>query len=205
MMHVDLTGKRFNRLVVLGYSHTDKKTAYWTCKCDCGKTATVRGKALKDNNTKSCGCLKNEGPIHFKHGHSGTPTYDSWYAMIRRCTNPNDQAHPYYGGRGITVCDKWLTIDGFIEDMGERPYGKTLDRIDNNGNYELENCRWATKKEQGNNRRSNKLITYSGITLTLSQWAERVGISSQALHSRMFVCDWPIEKALTAPNRRRST
>ncbi len=130
----------------------------------------VQGSHLKSSNTKSCGCL------HIKHGHNcrnkRSKTYGTWRGMIKRCTNPNYNEYKYYGGRGIKVCEAWMKFEGFLQDMGERPPNLTLDRIDNDGNYCKENCRWHTWKEQNRNRRDNILITINGITKTLPELCE---------------------------------
>lgn len=118
------------------------------------------------------------------HGHSHTPTYNTWLRIISRCTKPSHHNYKYYGGRGITVCERWLKFENFYADMGERPKGKTVERVDNNKGYSPDNCRWATMKEQSNNRRSNKPITFNGETLTRSQWAERLGIHVSTMYLR---------------------
>lgn len=134
-----------------------------------------------------------------KHGHSphrgASPTYRTWSGMIQRCKNPNEPAFNRYGGRGITVCDDWLNFEGFLADMGERPKGKSLDRIDNNGGYCPENCRWATRKEQSNNTRTNRRITYKGKTKTLAEWSRCTGIKPSTLRTRLWR-GWSIRRAL---------
>lgn len=126
-----------------------------------------------------------------------TPTYRSWATMIQRCTNTNNTHYSNYGGRGIVVCDKWRIFKNFLEDMGVRPEGKSIDRKDSNGNYCKENCKWSTRIEQGNNMRTNKPITFNGKTQTTPQWARDLGINKGTLASRLVRQGWSIERALT--------
>ena len=134
---------------------------------------------------------------NLRHGYTGTKTYAAWCRMRRRCTNQNSESFRHYGGRGIQVCDRWMSFELFLEDMGEAPAGYSLDRIDTNGGYEPTNCRWASPKTQANNRRSNRVVEFAGTTRTLSEWAEYLGIRLGTLHKRICVLGWPAEKALT--------
>ena len=155
---LDLAGKKFGRLLVLQFSHRDRRN-YWVCKCDCGKTKTVNQNSMMAGNTKSCGCLHREfmvklGKSKTTHGRTmKDPTYQSWIDMKRRCLDPNRRSYKDYGGRGITVCQRWFKFENFLADMGDKPHGLTLDRKENHGHYEPENCRWATPKVQAGNRR----------------------------------------------------
>ena len=208
----------FGRLTVIGqpfqreYGNQGATKACVECRCSCGTVGTYRLGDLKSGHTRSCGCLSRKRVTERKttHGHSKrgqrSPTYHSWAPMVKRCTNPNYPGFADYGGRGITVCDRWLGENGFpnfLADMGEKPEGTSIDRVDNDRGYCPENCRWATAKEQGNNRRSNRLITAFGRTQTMAQWAEELGISRYALRNRVDRCGWPVERALTTPARRK--
>lgn len=128
------------------------------------------------------------------------PVARAWYAMRERCNTENHPAFKNYGGRGITICERWGHIDNFIEDMFPTWLsGLTIERVDNNKGYSPENCVWAGRKEQANNRRSNKAITFNGVTLTVAQWAQRMGIRKNTLVNRLGIRGWPIERALTTP------
>ena len=156
----DMTGQRFGRLVVESFAYSRKRPSgnlayYWNVQCDCGNTRQIQAIKLRHNQTKSCGCILKEQ----RHGHTGPDgkhslTYFSWMSMRQRCLYPKHVAFHNYGGRGITICKRWNDFKNFLTDMGERPCKElTLDRIDNNGNYEPSNCKWSTKSEQNENQR----------------------------------------------------
>ena len=141
-----------------------------------------------------------------RHGHAYpvSPTYNAWRSIIGRCKNESASSFKYYGGRGIKVCLRWHEFSNFLEDMGERPVGKSIDRIDNDGDYEPGNCRWATSKEQANNRRSNAYLEFGGERMNLEQWAERIGIPSNTLWMRLYDNGWTVKRALTTPLNREA-
>lgn len=168
------------------------------CRCDCGEVGVYRLYSLRNGNTRSCGCLAKETGF-LTHGGSRLPEYGIWCGMRRRCSNPNDAAWRYYGGRGIKVCARWdESFSAFLEDMGRRPSPKhSIDRYpDNNGDYEPGNCRWATSKEQCRNTRANYLLEYGGETKCVSEWADQYGVSSSILYSRLVKLGWTFEEAV---------
>lgn len=204
---IDLTGQKFGRLTAIRQAGSNKQgNALWLCKCECNdeKEIIIRGINLRNNHTQSCGCLQKEvvRERSTKHGHNTkdgpSQTYGTWVGIIQRCTNLNYSEYKYYGGRGITVCKRWLKFVNFLEDMGEVPKGHQVDRIDNDGNYCKSNCRWVTPKQNSRNKRNNHLITYKEKTQCISAWAEELDINSMTIVMRLRR-GWAIEKALVAP------
>lgn len=203
MRVVDLTGRQFGRLRVLGRGKSTKAGLYWTCKCSCGTVLDVFGGSLRYGKTKSCGC--NMAPL--KHGHARrgskrTKTYNVWATMLSRCRRPNDPAYPRYGGRGISVCERWLKYENFITDMGEAPARTYLDRRGNDGNYEPSNCNWVYPTQSARNTSRNVWLTHRGMTLCLTDWAKLTGVSRDTLNGR-YNSGWEIGRLLDTPVAKR--
>ena len=190
-----LEGQKFNKLTVLSFSHMTKKSqSYWNCICDCGKEKIIRGGCIVSGHTKSCGCFKLERST--KHGLRSLSIYQIWKSMKQRCYNPKDANYKHYGGRGIKVSKRWFVVENFYKDMGDRPKNKSLDRINNNGNYTYKNCRWATHIEQHNNTRSNRRITVKGKTHTIAEWGRFSKINNFTIYARLRM-GWSPEKAIS--------
>jgi len=204
----DITGESRNFLTAIGYGgrfNGGTKTKWWFM-CQCGTVKLLTPRAVLDGKTKSCGCMSVllNRKSHSKHGMEKTPEYRSWQAMKTRCYNPRSQDWERYGGRGISVCDRWFhSFENFFLDMGARPEGCSIDRIDNNGNYEPGNCRWACIKTQAQNKSNNLLLTHNGVTKCLAEWADESGISRNTMYSRVVESKWEIGKAISAPTRKR--
>ena len=195
-------GEKYNMLTVIGIAErkpTDKKW-YLLCKCDCGNTIRVTPYQLKANQIKSCGCLRHISPSYVD-GKSNHPLYGTWLQMIRRCENPKSTHYDRYGGRGIKVCEEWHDFWKFVEwsdSVGGKPDGYTLDRINNDGNYEPSNCRWADRETQSSNKSNNLFVSYKGKTLTLKQWSVLTGINHQTLINR-YRRGWDAKRIIETP------
>lgn len=204
----DLSGKKLGQRTVVRFAGvkiwpSGNRQRMWLVRCDCGNESIEQQGNITSQRAKSCGCLKPEATRKAKLRHGCTvnrqalPIYESWAGMLTRCTNPRASCYHNYGGRGITVCERWHKFDEFLSDMGpSHREGLTLDRIDTNGNYEPSNCRWATRKEQASNKRTNHKVSFNGETMTLSQWIRRTGITSLPYRLRR---GWSVERALTQP------
>lgn len=200
----DMEGLRFERLLVISFSHMcDHGNTYWKCKCDCGEVKTISRAQLIQHKTKSCGCLAKEmrGKVLYKHGHALStvisPTYSSWGRMKKRCLSPSHDKYKYYGGRGIKICKRWHKFENFLADMGNRPKGLTLDRINNNKGYSKTNCKWSNGKEQVRNRRNTYKIKYNGEIKPVATLAEEHNLDYQLVWNRINIHKWSIERALT--------
>lgn len=207
-LFIDRTGQQFGYLIVLGRAPNGKAgTAMFYCRCKCGRETIVRSGALKSGNTKSCGCLNKEllskltTKRNTTHGmakrKNQTKAYRAWAHMKERCGNPKDRAYANYGGRGISVCKSWLTFENWYKDMGDPPSSQhTVERKDNNGDYEPGNCVWALKKQQANNTRVNRFLEFNGQRKTIAQWSVSLGINHKTLRTRIRN-GWTAERALT--------
>lgn len=187
---VEMVGKRFGRLTVIkrGPDHESNgnRTRRWFCRCDCGVEVLTFGNGLRSGHAKSCGCLHKDviAARNTSHGKSGSKTYAIWAAMWARCTNPAHSAFQHYGGRGISVCERWKSFENFLADMGEQPNGFSIERKDVMGDYSPGNCKWSTAEEQANNKRNSVFVTVNGKTQTYSQWARELGVDPGVLRRR---------------------
>lgn len=199
MMANDLSGCRFGRLSAIERQGSRRNNALWLCRCDCGNELHVISGHLRSGHTQSCGCA------HQKHGHTSrsgsSPTYRSWANMVGRCTQPSSPAFAYYQSQGVTICERWRSFENFLADMGERPtLGHSIDRHpDMTGNYEPGNCRWATKKQQANNRKDNTFVEFRGTQMTIADLARFANVPYELLQKRIVRFKWPIEEAVTRP------
>lgn len=202
---IDLLGQRFGRLKVIGYiPPKNGKRGKWDCLCDCGKRKSLITSHLTDMGVKSCGCLLSEITTEKNrtHGKSHSRLYGIWRNMKDRCLNPNQTYFEHYGGRGIKICDEWLnSFESFHDWSMNNGYSDelTIDRIENSGNYEPDNCRWITMKKQSNNTRRNLVYTHNGQTRTLSEWADIKGFSYNKVYQRIHKLKWDFEKAINTP------
>jgi hypothetical protein len=208
----DHTGKRYGRLIACRlFGRNQSGLWLWECLCDCGTIAVVTAAHLASGNCQSCGCLRtehNQRIARFPRKIPGVMSvlvsgYRSWKAMNRRCTKPADTAYARYGGRGITVCDRWRVFKNFLNDMGPRPStSHSIERRKNDEGYFPENCYWATSPEQTRNKRSNHVISFDGKTHCLADWAAIMGMKRETLQCRLNRYGWPTERALTEPVRK---
>lgn len=189
----DISGFRFGRLIVMEVSHSYRPNRhsatklYWHCICDCGTRCVVHGASLRRGETQSCGCYMRDRCIETSttHGLSYSTEFDIWNMMIQRCHNPRNQAFHNYGGRGISVCQDWRdSFEAFYSHVGPRPKGHSIDRIDNDGNYEPGNVRWATRSQQSQNRRKTVHVIYNGENVTLQELADRLGVQRTTMYAR---------------------
>lgn len=199
---VDLTDRVFGRLTVLERAPNRRSKTMWRCRCLCGTVTDVGSSDLRGGSQKSCGCLRTERARNLvrKHGLSKTPLYLVWVSLRQRCQNPANKGYANYGGRGIKVCAEWQDFDAFRNWARANGYraGLSIDRIDNDGNYEPSNCRWTTATQQARNKRANRRIRFRGRSRTLGEWAEELGVPMDRLRWRLRV-GWSVEDAFTIP------
>ncbi len=211
MKTIDITNKRFGKLVAIERCKNISGKTAWKCKCDCGNTTYVSTSNLSCNRIRSCGCLKLEKLLERSttHNQRHTILYSVWRGLRQRCNNPKHNSYHNYGGRGIKVCDEWdksfqsfydwAYANGYsTENQKDEKLKLTLDRIDNNGNYEPSNCRWVDRKTQTRNMRTTKFITFNGERKSISEWCEIYGINKPSFIIRLKY-GWSIEEALTKP------
>lgn len=204
----DMTGLVFGRLTVESFSGINSvgRCAEWICRCSCGVVKAIRGLCLRQGKTQSCGCLNKErGPLKggYRHGLGGRgcrhELYATWSMMRRRCQNPNDECYHNYGGRGIKVCERWDLIANFVADMHPRPSKKhTLERVNNDGDYEPSNCIWATRIENNNNTRATHFLEFDGKRMSVRQWERHLNWNAGVVSHRLMH-GWTVERALTQP------
>lgn len=203
----DLTGRKFGRWLVIGIGHRikngEKWLIGWRCKCECGNEKVVTGGALRSGHSKSCGCFMRNGGSALGYSKPMTKEYKAWASIQERCYNPKNKRFKDYGGRGVVLCDRWRDFRNFLIDMGHAPPGFQLERTDNDGNYEKSNCKWASRVEQGNNKRNNRRIEFDGKTQTASQWAMSLNLKVSTIYSRLDH-GWSVKDALTRPVQRRT-
>lgn len=199
-----LAGQRFGRWTLLAPTSPSRNNQkQWICRCECGSEKAVLEGNMKTGKTVSCGCFRTESQaLRITHGKSKSREYKTWSHVIDRCVNPNSKNYIHYGGRGIAMCERWRnSFQAFLDDMGERPHGTEIERIDNEKGYFPDNCRWATRLEQMQNTRLTRNLTMNGVTKCLSQWARDIGISNATLIERLL--RWPENIALSKAPRRR--
>lgn len=208
MKYTDLTGKTFGRLSVSDENYLNGKKRMWLCKCECGNEKYIKAESLKNGRTNSCGCLYDEtrGSSNKKHGLWASSLYWVFSMMKRRCFAKTDRSYKHYGGRGITICQEWLDdFKSFYDWSMANGYkiGLDIDRIENNGNYSPDNCRWTTRKVNQNNRRVSLRVEYNGKLCTMDELELMHGIPAQRISHRIKINKWPIERAISEPVQKK--
>lgn len=203
----EIIGRKHGRLTIQSFSHKDiHGKRMWNCLCECGKTVVLPHALFAKKITCGCADEKRSGVRYKTHGMSHSSEWSIWHGIRKRCLCPTDRAYPRYGGRGIDLCKEWTdSFESFYKDMGQRPVGKTLDRIDNNKGYSKENCRWVDWKTQSRNKRTNHLLTVDGITQCITEWSEQTGIRKDTLRRRIVVYGWTPEQAVKTQTIKKFT
>jgi hypothetical protein len=207
---LNLVGEVFGRLTVIReVERVNPRKRQFACRCACGAEVGVNLNKLRSGHTRSCGCLHRETILRNlekrptskpRHGMNKSPEHRAWVHMRQRCSNPNKKEYPHYGGRGIKVCERWVSFEAFFEDVGPKPGpGYSLDRIDVNGNYEPKNVRWATQQQQIENTRVVRMVTINGKTQSQAAWAREMGLSKGCI-SRRLTAGWTIEESILTPS-----
>ena len=206
-MNESLVGQTFYYLTVETFAGSKDQARTWGCRCRCGNYTILRTSVLKSGRTKSCGCLFREfletGRLNYrKHGKYKTPEYGAWAQMKSRCLNKKSRIYPSYGGRGIKICERWITFEQFFEDMGKRPSpDHSIERLNNNANYCPDNCCWATRKEQMRNRSVTAYVNWNGKLIALADLADRYQLNLRTVRSRLR-SGWAVEKVFKTPARK---
>lgn len=202
---IDLTGQAFGKWQVVERAPNNGQSIMWHCQCKCGTVRVVSGANIRKGLSKSCGCTWSESPGRLSHGYATSHNrtlYSRWAGMIARCQNPKHRAFPNYGGRGITVCSQWLDFSNWLKDMGIPKKGSTLERIDNNKGYYPGNVQWKTPIDQGRNKRNNRIVSWNGSQMPLSEACEQAGMNYDTVSARINALKWDPDRALAQPVRR---
>ena len=204
----DITGEIFGRLTVIAPvgRYAKNRSIIWRCNCSCGNTKDIMAQSITRGATLSCGCLNSERVSQraTKHGEIKHSLYKTWVSMRSRCNNKNNDAYKNYGARGISICGRWDDFMAFVEDMGDKPDGFTLDRIDNTDNYYPENCKWSSREEQNNNKRTNVILELDGKSLTVAEWSRKLNVKTTTLRKRIDM-GWSVRDVLTTKVHGRSS
>lgn len=208
MIAKDYSGMRFGKLTVLRLSYVRKGHKYYTCQCDCGRIKDICGSHLATGASRSCGCMVREATIrrNTTHGQSKTRLFSIWSSMRERCSNKNLKAYKWYGGRGITVCPEWNeSFENFKDWSMKNGYSESLsiDRINNDGNYEPNNCRWVGAKEQARNSRNNHVVTINGVSKIITEWFEESPVTHTTIYQRIKD-GWEVQDAIMKPDQRKN-
>ena len=208
MRIIDLSGMTFGKLHVLRQdSHSLRGNAKWVCRCECGTEKSIVGAYMRSGRVISCGCHRKQllASSRTKHGMTNSPTWSVWREMRKRCSNPKADSYKHYGGRGITVCQRWADFSTFLADMGERPENGSIERVNVNGNYEPGNCVWIPAPEQHNNPRRTIFVSLNGESVCLKEACKCLGLRYSRVYERIQRLGWSFEKAISEPKKINET